>query len=210
MSRWRWFAFVSVLVGCDGCASDDAEDDDAGDDTDDTDGAVDDCLAEPMTLTPGTGAAAYVALADGDPVTIMHGPQGGWHIETAGYVQHSVQALSLHPKVTAVALGLGLAGTELPDTTADPPEAGDLPEFKALAFYSDATCDGQFWGVRAFVDDVVTPPNGMTYQEFICSLENQELLLEITASDLANGRSVTSSVTVVAQLDPIVDEPVCP
>jgi hypothetical protein len=201
--RWWVLALPPVFVGCAGVESDDSGDTDEPVDSDTT---VDGCLADPMVVTPGTGDLAYIPLSDGDPVTIWHGPQGGWHIETAGYVQHAVQSLSLHPKVTAVGLGLGLAGTE-PASTEDP---GDVPEFKALAFYSDSTCDGEFWGVRAFVDDVITPPNGMTYQEFICSLEGQELTLEIDVADLENGRSATTTVSVIAELDPIVDAPVCP
>jgi hypothetical protein len=203
MSRGWWLlALTAVFVGCAGDETDDTGDTDEPVDSDPPDG----CLADPMTLAPGTGDLAYVPLANGDPVTIWHGPQGGWHIETAGYVEHAVQTLSIHPKVTAVSLGLGLAGTEEP---LPPEEAGDAPEFKALAFYSDADCNGEFWGVRAFVDDVVTPPQGMTYQQFICSLEGAELTLEITASDLENSRSVTSTVSVIAQLDPVVDAPVC-
>ena len=92
-----------------------------------------------------------------------------------------------------------------------PKDPGDVPGFVALAGYDTTACSGEFWGVRAFVDDyVIDPPESQTYQDFICSLEGQQLQIEITAADLDTGRSVTSSVLVTAQLDPVVDVPLCP
>jgi hypothetical protein len=38
------------------------------------------CGSGPPTLEVGTGASAFIPLQDGDPVTIINGPQGGSHI----------------------------------------------------------------------------------------------------------------------------------
>jgi hypothetical protein len=204
MRAWEFLVLTGGLAA--GCSDGASGDDSSPNDTDgaDTD-VVGGCFDDPMTVTPGTGDVAYIPLAANDPVVIHHGPQGGWHIETAGFVEHAAQALSIQPKVTIVSQGLGIAGTELP---VPPDESGDLPEFKALANYSDQECLGEFWGVRAFIDDVVTPPGGMSYQEFICTLEGEQLELEINIADLANDRTAVASVVVTGQLDP-ADVPLC-
>lgn len=48
-------------------------------------GACDDpCKAGPEpTLQTGTGLLDFTPLADGDPVELVYGPQGGYHVEMA-------------------------------------------------------------------------------------------------------------------------------
>jgi hypothetical protein len=46
---------------------------------------TDDGTTPPAPLTPevslGTGVEAYVPVGDGDPITIVFGPQGGYHLD---------------------------------------------------------------------------------------------------------------------------------
>src|SRR5262245_813530 len=100
----RAWGFLVLAAGfATGCSSGDSADDSSPNDTDGGPGDTDvpgGCFADPMTVTPGTGDVAYIPLAANDPVIMHHGPQGGWHIETAGFVEHAAQALSIQPKVT--------------------------------------------------------------------------------------------------------------
>ena len=38
------------------------------------------CFANEAAIDVGTGATAFEPLAEGDPVVMVHGPQGGWHL----------------------------------------------------------------------------------------------------------------------------------
>src|SRR6185436_3266908 len=44
------------------------------------DGAPLDCEAGEASADIGTGEYEWVDLSEGDDVTMVHGPQGGWHI----------------------------------------------------------------------------------------------------------------------------------
>lgn len=201
------FGPVFLCVACAGSPEDSGDTDlGVGDSEADTDMPVEGCLAEPMALTPGTGAESFQPLLGGEEVTIWHGPQGGWHIDTAGEAIHSPQNVSILSVVTAIDL-------PTPVVIAGGDGAIDT-ELKGLVAYDDQLCSGQFWGVRAFVDDIV-PPMGSSLQEVICTLGGQQLEIAITVSEIAlDGattppRSVTSSVIVTAANDPVVDDPVC-
>jgi hypothetical protein len=202
--RRRLLAFAWIVLGM-ACAGSDPD----GSVGDDSDGAIDSdpdtdepggCFADPMALTPGTGADAFEPLVGGEVVTIWHGPQGGWHIDTAGEAFHAPQNVSILSVVTAI---------DAPVPTVIAGAGGSVDaELKGLVAYDDQICSGQFWGVRAFVDDVA-PPGGSSLQDVICTLEGQQLEIEITVSEIAQAgattppRSATSSVIVIAGLDPV-------
>lgn len=175
----RWLAPLGFLVGCSGS--------DTGDGTTDsgTDGGA--CGGD-LAVVPGTGATGFVQLNPGDPVTMVHGPQGGWHVETAGFVTSSLQNVAVAPTLFASSLAMQIAGDQ-------------QDQFIALAQYSAEGCSGQFSGVRAFVDDVDSSTLGLDYQQFICSLEGQTLELTIAIEDVGSGTSATATQTVTAQLD---------
>jgi hypothetical protein len=178
--RWCWLWAVA-LTGCSGSPQD------AGN-TDEGDGG---CATGEILVEPGTGNEAYEPLAEGDTVTIVHGPQGGWHIETAGFVEHSEREISIFPVIRT--------------DTGQQITTNSQPEFKALVGYDEAVCQGTFFNTRAFVDDAAGPG---TAQENICLLGGRTLELSLTVADIVSGRETTASVNVLAELDPI-DVPVC-
>jgi hypothetical protein len=149
------------------------------------------CAAGEIAVDPGMGDLAYEPLADGDTITIVHGPQGGWHVETAGFVERSQREITILPTLR----------TE----TGQQITTNSQPEFKALVGYDEAVCQGTFYNVRAFVDDTAGPS---TAQENICLLEGRTLELSLTVGDIVSDRETTTTVNVVAALDPI-DIPVC-
>jgi hypothetical protein len=172
--RWYWLGALA-LAGCSGSPRDaDKSDGDGG------------CAVGEPVATAGTGNDQYVPLADGDTVTMIHGPQGGWHIETAGLVQATAPQVAILPVI--------LTDTGQQITT------NSQPEFKALVGYDETTCEGTFFNTRAFLDDDAGPG---TPEENICLLEGRTLELSLTVSDIVNGGEHTATVNVVAALDPI-------
>jgi hypothetical protein len=173
------------------------------------------CEDRPLTLAAATGVAGAVPLADGDTVTMTYGPQGGWHLWSAGLVGGPVSetvdddpATPRRPVQIAVTVVAVLTGQQLSGAAAvgtidiGQPGAGS---------YDPAACAGQFYGFLGKILDAssgVTPPTGRTYQDMICGLEGQELELTIALTDLGTGAVATDTVTVIAALDPI-DVPYC-
>ncbi|MEQ1502186.1 MAG: hypothetical protein ABMB14_08140 [Myxococcota bacterium] len=186
----RWYGWIALgIAGCTGASTDVG----TGDDDDDVEG----CSAGDLAVDIGTGADVYQALADGDVVTMVHGPQGGWHVETAGLVTQAQSDVSIHPQILVPDLsGLMISGTQ-------------QASFNALVGYSDTTCEGTFFGVRSFIDPASDTSWTGTDQEFICSLEGLTLEFSVEVKDIATDRSTTDTVSVIANLDP-ADVPNCP
>ncbi len=170
---------------------DDDDDDVVGDDDDDV--VYTGCLANGLTVEPGTGIDTYVGLDDGDAMTMVHGPQGGWHIDVGGLVTNTNQLVSIDAKFV--------------DTDTDTLVAGDQVEVRqALVGWDDVGCTGEFFGVRVFVDDLADTVT----QDDICDLEGANLEMTLTVIALESKPAATTVVTlpVVAALDP-ADVPVC-
>jgi hypothetical protein len=94
----RHLLLCTILVGCSGSASDDPTDATAiGDDDDvvgDDDDVTDDDPCEPpgeATLTVGLGMTGYEDLPEGSPFPLIHGPQGGFHLEVGLKATNVVQ-----------------------------------------------------------------------------------------------------------------------
>ncbi len=156
------------------------------DDVVDTDGTTetDGCPTDELAISPGTGAFEYVPLADGDPVTIVHGPQGGWHIWVAGALTGTAATSALiAPTVVVLKDGTQLAGDQEP---------------QAVTVTSDG-CGGTFFGGFAYLDDYA--PDEGTLLEAICRLEGEILDLTVAVTDPASGATSTASVEVVAVRD---------
>jgi hypothetical protein len=136
----------------------------------------------------GSGVTDHLPLAAGDPVTLVHGPQGGWHVDVSGWVVGTGQVVSVHPSLVRLSDGLALAGEQTP---------------QSLALTATEPCGWEFWAVRAFVDDFVDPdPVG-----FVCSLAGEPLALTVEVVDLVSGLTLTDTVEVVGASDPLE---VCP
>jgi hypothetical protein len=174
---WMWGA---LAVGASGCAG-------GGSGTGDDGTTGTGCGAEDYFVEIGTGEFQYESLADGDVVTMIHGPQGGWHVWTSVVTHGSEPEVRIRPAIEAPDLGIRVT---------DP----DLESFVALV-YDDAACEGTHWGERAYLDtDRDSGPKGL---EFVCSLDGQNLELTVEVADLVSGRSASGTVSVVAALDPV-------
>ncbi len=144
---------------------------------------VDPCAA--LTLEVGNGADEHLPLSPGDPVRVVSGAQGGWHIDVSGILTGTTSIVSVHPTVTRVSDGLQLAGEQPP---------------AFLALVPSGECGGEFREVRAFIDDhqPVEP-----YEDFICTLGGEELEIEVEVVDIkATDVTITETIRVLATSDP--------
>lgn len=151
-------------------------------DTGDT--AVDPCAVPAVQL--GNGADAHLPLADGDEVIVVHGPQGGWHVEVSGLVTGTGATVGVLPALTRLSDGLKLAGYQ---------------QGAALALVPAETgaCGGTFWGVRAYVDDALPADDP---DAFICALAGERAILSALVTDLTTWMTAHAEVEVVLRSDP--------
>jgi hypothetical protein len=208
--RSTWLLLPLLLTACSGGKGDgtsgtdtgdgptapgDDDDDVTGDDDDDVTGTDTDvvhaCHSEPQQLTIGSGAGLFSPLSAGDPVVLVHGPQGGWHIDIGGAVSGFSDLVEVAALVTVVGEGRTIAGE------------GQQPSRIALVGWSESSCSGEFYDIRAFVDD-----DGIDTLEEVCPLAGVDLQIDLTVSDLTDPTvSVTETLQVTAALDPVDEQP---
>lgn len=156
--------------------------------TGDTGRTTADCTVPAAQVEIGGGIEAHEPLVEGVQVEIVHGGQGGWHIDLSAAVTHMHSYLEAHASVT-VEGGQALSGTQ-------------PPFLHILEGYAD--CRGTFWGHRAFITDLPAP----IVTADICALEGLPLRIELSVTDTISGEEVTEVLGVVAMPDPD-DQPYC-
>lgn len=180
---------MSLLLVLIGCASpdDDGLPEPTGTPSDDT--GLPASTAETGTsgcgvpsLTLGTGVTEYTPLPDGGSAQIVFGPQGGWHVDTAGFVVAADQILQIQPRMVLD------DGTLL---------TGELPPV-VLAALPGEPCTHTYFGVRALFDlEAVTddPP------AYVCDLDGREAMLSVVVRDFVSVE-LNAEVSVVLIGDP--------
>ncbi|MCB9689715.1 MAG: hypothetical protein H6738_24430 [Alphaproteobacteria bacterium] len=182
----RRVAWLVLAIGCSGTSS-----------TSPTDQSELEGCGASVDALPGTGAEMYIPLDALDPVVMVHGPQGGWHVETAAFVTGSTAEVSVLPRIVRKSDGVRLAGDQ-------------QEQFIALVDYDDDACTGSFFSVRAFLDDTFGElDTGTSPQDVICGLAGEILTLTIAVTDLNTGAGTEATVDVTATLDPN-DIQICP
>ncbi|MBX2796831.1 MAG: hypothetical protein KTR31_04155 [Myxococcales bacterium] len=151
-------------------------------DTGTTPTKVDPCTVPALSV--GTGVEHYVPLGEGDPVTVVFGPQGGWHVDVGAEVFGTGQIVSLQSSLT-------LTAEERTVTTKLPPQT--------LGLVAEDPCGWSIFGVRAFLDDASFPGSAFDY---VCDLDGQTAILELTLVDAANDIELTDQVEVTLTQDP--------
>jgi hypothetical protein len=137
-----------------------------------------------LTLEAGLGEDAFTDVADGTETMMVHGPQGGWHIDTAVRMCNvSGQLVQLLPRVTVESTGEVLAGSQETDIA-----------YRELVLQDDHC--GEIVGLRAFLDDFDANLDS------IRALEGETFLIELEGTDVSNESLATDSFTVVVTLDP--------
>lgn len=141
------------------------------------------CFVDEPALSIGTGYEEWVELAEGDPVTMVHGPQGGWHILGSARVDNTEQVVSIDYSVAVKSTGEVVADNSY-----------------RVALVLDEECSGYFSGMYAYlhVEDIAqgeddTPPE---------LLADEELVLRMEIVDTAE-RAVAADLTVIGAPDPM-------
>ncbi len=130
------------------------------------------------------GGCELDVTVDGGSATLVHGPQGGWHVVVSGRVAGSSGEVSVLPTVRVASTGQALTGEQRP---ANQSLVGD-----------------RFEGVLAFVTALPT----LDPRAAICDLDGAPLELEVEIEDLGTGCTAVATTSATAALDP-VDVPVC-
>jgi len=188
--RTAWLGIATVAA----CAAGDRKDAVDGTDTDapesdaDTDTDTDtDCDA---ALAIGTGLSGFAPLSDGDTVRVVYGPQGGWHVDTAGSVSGLGEGVLVRGTLTDLRIDEPIAGLDETDATGVP-----LTEYDG--------CTGTFAGVRAVIDDYL-PPEGTLF-EYICGLDGAPLRLDLAVVTLATAPPLTAEAAASAEVVGLLD-----
>lgn len=169
-----------LLCGC-GDKDDDSGGTPAGDDT----GEVTEtgCAANEPRIEVGTGASAFEDLSPGDPVVMVHGPQGGWHLLGSVRAWNMTDVVQIHFLVTVEETGAVVADNSL-----------------YVQMIRREECLGEYPGMYAYLNvtdladgELDTPPELLSYET---------LVFEATVTD-QDGRVAESSVTITATPDPV-------
>ncbi len=203
LMRWSLLVLVAVATACsgtsdDGTGGDTAAATDTDTDTTDTDTTDTDttgaaaCQGVAPSVAIGTGVFSYEPFTSGQPVEIVYGSQGGWHLDTAALVEGMGPVVQFKGIATVVSTGDIIAGEN------DAPVAIDLTT-PGLGTWDDTTCTGSFYGQYTFVDDVDL--NGDTLIKAICSLDEEDIEFRIEVSPL-DGDAASDSVVLFARVDP--------
>ena len=165
-----------------GCAGGDKAAEDTSQVDPDPDPDPEACIQPTLDVQVGTGSMSYTPLNDGDPVTLVHGPQGGWHILGAAYMTNFDPVVNIHYTVVVEATGAVVADNNY-----------------RVQMKADGDCAGFYPGMYGYLDvreivdgEADTPPE---------LLGGEQLRLTMDVTDLV-GRAGTDSLLVVGELDP--------
>lgn len=134
----------------------------------------------PTSAALGQGETAFEALADGGEIDIVHGPQGGFHVDAAVQVEGFGATVEITGTVTDDATGTVVGGSQAAVVV-------------VLADYDEATCAGTAVGVRLFLDDL---PSEDEQVAAACAMgAGGAVALSVTVTDLESGATVTVAAT---------------
>jgi hypothetical protein len=141
------------------------------------------CFDSPPEAEIGSGEGEWVSLSEGDPVTMVHGPQGGWHMLGSLWAANVEQIVEIEFTITVEETGAVVSDNKY-----------------RVALVPDGECAGYFPGMYGYlaVSDIAegaldTPPELLSYQN---------LVMAMTVTDSA-GRTASAERTVLAEPDPV-------
>ncbi len=137
------------------------------------------------TLTLGSTEDGWALLDDGDPLTMVHGPAGGWTFQVGVHLTGFDSVVELEVQATATELG-HVTLCNHPYRVKTTPH----PDDPAVATFTEMFC---YLDVRALVQGDLDTPYEL--------LAGQEVEVHVDAFD-ALGTGAHESVTIIAQPDP--------
>ncbi len=131
----------------------------------------------------GDGTDPFVPLLDGGAVTMVHGPQGGWHMLAGVRVSHTDDIVSIHYTIETV-----------------PDRVSVSDNSYRVQLRDEGNCQGTYWNMYGYLDaselavgELDTPP------ELLCGAT---LELTIAVED-GDGKGAEASLQVTAAADPL-------
>ena len=181
---------IALAMGCTSATQDPKPEDATGDDTgepgsdgDDTGSGPVACTDLPPRVEIGTGDSTSETLVEAEPVVMVHGPQGGWHMLGSVRTHSMHNIIEVHYTVTDVDSGVRVSDNNY-----------------RVAVVQDGECTGYYPGMYGYLDvtelatDIATrPPEVLGYKL---------VDIQMTVTDY-EGREVTETLRVTAQPDPV-------
>ncbi len=141
------------------------------------------CACNDATVEVGGGESGFEGVDDGARVTMVHGPQGGWHVLAGARFANFNPIVTIH-----YTIALQPEGVLVSDNT------------YRVQMVQDAECTGFYPGMYGYLDvsglaegDQDTPPE---------LLADREIWLAMEVTD-TEGRTAFDTLPAVATLDPI-------
>ena len=153
------------------------------------------CYERTPKLTIGTGEFHWSDLGAGDLLTMVHGPQGGWHMLGSMRLQNTLQIIEVDFTITDLESSEEISSNHY-----------------RVAMIMEEECDGYYPGMYGYlnvsglaVGDLDTPPE---------LLGGHEMVLRMVANDctvaqndagqcVRENRWAEAEVPVIAELDPM-------
>ena len=180
---------LSAVLMLSACVSDSPKD--SGTTTTATTATTTECSG--LFVELGEGDTSFTPKAEGDTFTLVHGPQGGWHIDVAGSVSGTGALVRVHTSVVDPATGIEIGG---------PGQEND----SAIQLASFTDCTGTFVKSRVFLDD---NDGGTPWgQDEFCALHGNPIDLSVRVTNLLTEESLVTVLRVIAGRDS-VDETNC-
>lgn len=132
-------AGLLLLLACSGTTEDTGKSSGEGAGTsgnDGSDGTDLGCFADPASVEVGTGDSDFEVIESGAAITMVHGPQGGWHMLGSVRTHNMSEIVRVHFTVTHDESGVVVA-----DNT-----------YNVATIYDEAACVGVYPGMYGYLD----------------------------------------------------------
>ena len=146
--------------------------------TADTGELPDPCAEGELAYQPGVGPYVVYPVADGDDLTVVQGPQGGYHVDVAGVVAPVTDMGLIVRPLLSLADGTIVAGE------------GDVIQV-GFGVYDPPTCEGSFADARMFV---------LSDAASLCAIDGRPAVYRVEVETF-DGRSTVVERAVTLRID---------
>lgn len=153
------------------------------------------CLAKTPDLIIGSGEQSFEPLTEDDLVTMVHGPQGGWHILGSLYFENLKQIVEIDFEVYDLDSGVRIVNN-----------------YYRVAMLLDGDCSGYYVGMYGYLNvnelvdgEIDTPPEilGGRKLKLWFHVTDCSQTMEANGECSPDTRFVEKELIVTAALDPI-------
>ena len=155
-----------------------------------SDAARVECETAQPTAVIGTGEYAWEPLEPGDEITMVHGPQGGWHILGSARIGAMYDNVEIHYTITDVPSGHVVS---------------DNNYFVQQVSLDD--CEGEVIGRYGYLNDYAALGEADTPWELLAC---HEVMLAMSITDRTWKKTVDASLELIAVPDPADSTAPCP